>query len=51
MTYKNAHVLWAVMTREQGFDSHHISVEPQAKCSPAKSARLAEMGQSAACTA
>jgi hypothetical protein len=25
---KNARILWAVMTREQRFDRHHISVKP-----------------------
>lgn len=28
---KNARILWAVMTREVGFDSKHVSVKPQAK--------------------
>jgi len=31
MANKNARILWAVMTREQGFDAHHVSVKPQAK--------------------
>ena len=56
MANKNARILWSVMTREQGFDAHHVSVKPQAKCSPAKcssaeSARPAGIVQSVACTA
>jgi transposase len=31
---KNARILWAVMTKEQGFDARHVSVKPQG---PAKS--------------
>jgi transposase len=31
MANKNARILWAVMTREQGFDPKHVSVKPQAK--------------------
>ena len=31
MANKNARILWAVMTREQGFDAQHVSVKPQAK--------------------
>jgi transposase len=31
MANKNARILWAVMTREDGFDSKHVSVKPQAK--------------------
>ena len=31
MANKNARILWAVMTREDGFDSNHVSVKPQAK--------------------
>jgi transposase len=30
MANKNARILWAVMTREDGFDSKHVSVKPQA---------------------
>jgi transposase len=56
MANKNARILWAVMTREQGFDAHHVSVKPQAKCSqakcaPAKSAAVAETAQRTACAA
>jgi len=35
MANKNARILWAVMTREQGFDPRHVSVKPQAKCGAA----------------
>ena len=31
MANKNARILWAVMTREQGFDARHVSVKPQTK--------------------
>ena len=31
MANKNARILWAVMTREDGFDPKHVSVKPQAK--------------------
>ena len=31
MANKNARILWAVMTRDAGFDAHHVSVKPQAK--------------------
>ena len=31
MANKNARILWAVMTREEGFDPKHVSVKPQAK--------------------
>jgi len=30
MANKNARILWAVMTRDAGFDAHHVSVKPQA---------------------
>ena len=33
MANKNARILWAVMTREQGFNAQHASVKPQAKVS------------------
>ena len=40
MANKNARILWAVMTREQGFDAQHVSGKPQAKCKqPAPPAR------------
>lgn len=35
MANKNARILWAVMTREQGFDSQHVSAKPAAKQKPA----------------
>ena len=31
MANKNARILWAVMTREQGFDRGHVSVKPASK--------------------
>ena len=31
MANKNARILWAVMTREQNFDTHHVSVKPVAR--------------------
>jgi transposase len=31
MANKNARIVWAVMTREQGFDPQHVNVKPQAK--------------------
>jgi transposase len=31
MANKNARILWAVMTREEGFDARHVSVKPDAK--------------------
>jgi transposase len=31
MANKNARILWAVMTRDQGFDPHHVSLKPAAK--------------------
>lgn len=34
MANKNARTLWAVMTREEGFDAKHVSVKPQAKVRP-----------------
>ena len=32
MANKNARILWAVMTRDKGFDAQHVSDKPQAKC-------------------
>ena len=32
MANKNARILWAVMTREDGFDANHVSVKPAGKC-------------------
>jgi transposase len=50
MANKNARILWAVMTREQGFDAHHVSVKPKAKCASGKlgSTQAAERGTCAA---
>jgi len=31
MANKNARILWSVITRDQGFDPHHVSVKPLAK--------------------
>jgi transposase len=31
MANKNARILWAVMTRDEGFDPRHVSEKPQAK--------------------
>jgi transposase len=31
MANKNARILWSVMTRQQRYDPHHVSVKPQAK--------------------
>ena len=31
MANKNARILWAVMTRDDGFDARHVSDKPQAK--------------------
>ena len=31
MANKNARILWAVMTRDQGFDPRHVSEKPQPK--------------------
>jgi hypothetical protein len=31
MANKNARILWAVMTRDEGFDPKHVSVKPEAK--------------------
>jgi transposase len=41
MANKNARILWAVMTREQGFDPRHVSVKPAAKQPPRKQAEPA----------
>lgn len=34
MANKNARILWAVMTRDEGFDPRHVSKKPQAKTAP-----------------
>jgi transposase len=40
MANKNARILWAVMTREAGFDPHHVSVRPKNKPAVEHSASL-----------
>jgi transposase len=42
MANKNARILWAVMTREQGFDAKHVSIKPAGKCGQAPSAKQPE---------
>jgi transposase len=49
MANKNARILWAVMTREQGFDPKHVSKKPPAKV-PAHE-RSAAPAQPAGCPA
>ncbi len=48
MANKNARILWAVMTREEGFDPNHVSVKPQAKQS-ARQAVADSTSSAAAC--
>jgi transposase len=50
MANKNARILWAVMTREQGYDPHHVSVKPAAK-QPAPPKVSAAMPAPQACAA
>lgn len=50
MANKNARILWAVMTRDQAYDPHHVSVKPLAKQSARPSAAPAEPAQQS-CTA
>lgn len=50
MANKNARILWAVMTREEGFDVNHVSVKPQAK-HPAGEHIAAPQSGTAACMA
>jgi transposase len=45
MANKNARILWSVMTREQGYDPHHVSVKPLAKQSVPPSVAPAEPAQ------
>ena len=45
MANKNARILWAVMTREQGFDPRHVSVKPQAKLPLVERAAAAPKGE------
>ena len=51
MANKNARILWAVMTREQGFDPQHVSVKPEAKLVLSKRAALAQQSKPAPCMA
>jgi transposase len=41
MASKNARILCSVMTREQGYDAHHVSVKPTAKQAVKPGAALA----------
>jgi len=41
MANKNARILWAVMTREQGFDACHVSVKPARSSAPLERAPAA----------
>jgi transposase len=38
MANKNARILWAVMTRQAGFDAQHVSVKPLSKFAQPKAA-------------
>jgi transposase len=50
MANKNARILWAVMTREQGFDPRHVSVKPQTKM-PLNDRAAAPVQNAVACPA
>jgi hypothetical protein len=50
MANKNARILWAVMTRDQGFDPRHVSVKPIAK-QPAQSSTVLGAPAYASCAA
>jgi len=50
MANKNARILWSVITRDQGFDPHHVSVKPLAK-QPAHSVAAPAMPAQAICVA
>jgi transposase len=50
MANKNARILWSVMTREQDYDPHHVSVKPPAK-QPAPSNVITAMPAREACAA
>jgi transposase len=50
MANKNARILWAVMTREAGFDAQHVSEKPLAK-KTAKERMAAVVPSLGACTA
>jgi transposase len=41
MANKNARILWAVMTRDKGFDPAHVSVKPPGKVAPPERAEAA----------
>jgi transposase len=51
MANKNARILWAVMTREGGYDAHHVSVKPQAKQPMPPGARAGAPAVAQACAA
>jgi transposase len=51
MANKNARILWAVMTRDQGFDAQHLSVKPLARQPEPATAACAPAPQTQACTA
>jgi transposase len=50
MANKNARILWAAMTREEGFDPKHVSIKPPAKLSASQQA-VAPPLEMAACAA
>jgi transposase len=50
MANKNARILWSVMTRDHGYDPHHVSVKPLAK-QPASPKVSAPMPARQACAA
>jgi transposase len=50
MANKNARILWAVMTREQGFNPRYVSTKPQAKLPLPERSALSTQG-AAACMA
>jgi transposase len=50
MANKNARILWAVMTRDEGYDPHHVSVKPLAKQSVPPRVALAEPAQESCAT-
>lgn len=51
MANKNARILWSVMTREQGYDPHHVSVKPPAKQPTAPRTTLVQPAAPQACMA
>lgn len=48
MANKNARILWAVMTRDEGFNPQHVSVKPQAKKPLSKRAATTQLAGCAA---